>query len=215
MKNQVQLITYVDRLAAGGIAELAALLNGPLQGLFGGVHLLPFFDPIDGADAGFDPIDHTQVDPRLGNWNDVKALGQNTELVADLIVNHVSRHSPQCRDLLQHGKASPWQDLFLTRDRVFPDGATAKDLKAIYRPRPGLPFTEVQLASGETTQLWTTFTADQIDIDVTHALGRAYLDGILQTFAGNGVPPENVDVIRVPGAWELPVAAAKIGRAHV
>lgn len=195
MKNQVQLITYVDRLAAGGIAELAALLNGPLQGLFGGVHLLPFFDPIDGADAGFDPIDHTQVDPRLGNWNDVKALGQNTELVADLIVNHVSRHSPQCRDFLQHGKASPWQDLFLTRDRVFPDGATAKDLKAIYRPRPGLPFTEVQLDSGETTQLWTTFTADQIDIDVTHALGRAYLDGILQTFAGNGVRLVRLDAV--------------------
>ena len=74
MKNQVQLITYVDRLSGGGLAELAALLAGPLRGLFGGVHLLPFFHPIDGADAGFDPIDHTRVDPRLGDWRDVAAL---------------------------------------------------------------------------------------------------------------------------------------------
>jgi sucrose phosphorylase len=40
MKNQVQLITYVDRLGGGGLAELQALLAGPgapLAGLFGGV----------------------------------------------------------------------------------------------------------------------------------------------------------------------------------
>ena len=68
MKNQVQLITYINRLTGGGIPELAALLNGPLAGVFGGVHLLPFFHPIDGSDAGFDPIDHTAVDFRLGTW---------------------------------------------------------------------------------------------------------------------------------------------------
>lgn len=195
MKNQVQLITYVDRLAAGGLTSLAALLDGPLQGLFGGVHLLPFFDPIDGADAGFDPVDHTRVDSRLGNWSDIAALGQQTELVADLIVNHVSRHSPQCRDFLSHGSSSPWKDLFLTRERVFPQGASPSDLQAIYRPRPGLPFSETQLATGESTQLWTTFTADQIDIDVQHPLGRAYLDGILQNFAANGVRLVRLDAV--------------------
>jgi len=66
VKNQVQLITYVDRLA-GNLKLLKSLLTGTLAGFFGGVHLLPFFVPIDGADAGFDPTDHTQVDLRLGN----------------------------------------------------------------------------------------------------------------------------------------------------
>ena len=70
MKNKVQLIAYVDRLGGGGLKDLRALLGGPLGGLFSGVHLLPFFHPIDGADAGFDPIDHTQIDPRLGDWSD-------------------------------------------------------------------------------------------------------------------------------------------------
>ena len=64
MKNQVQLIAYVDRCGGGTFRELQGLLEGPLQGAFGGVHVLPFFTPIDGADAGFDPIDHTAVDGR-------------------------------------------------------------------------------------------------------------------------------------------------------
>ena len=79
MKNQVQLITYVDRLTAGGFSDLKALVDGPLKGVVGGVHPLPFFDPIDGADAGFDPVDHTAVDPRLGGWNDVRALSASVE----------------------------------------------------------------------------------------------------------------------------------------
>ena len=99
MKNQVQLIAYVDRFSGGGFRELQSLLSdGPLAGLFGGVHLLPFFWPIDGADAGFDPIDHTQVDPRLGSWDDVRALAERTDLMADLIVNHISSRSPQFID---------------------------------------------------------------------------------------------------------------------
>ena len=31
-----------------------------------------------------------------------------------------------------------------------------------------------------------------------------------QTFAGNGVAEQAIDVIRVPGAWEIPVTAARI-----
>lgn len=98
MKPQTQLICYVDRLSGGGIAQLSALLDGPLAGLFGGVHALPFFDPIDGADAGFDPKDHTQIDPRLGTWSDLAALSKRVEVMADLIVNHISGESPQVLD---------------------------------------------------------------------------------------------------------------------
>src|SRR5512138_1816968 len=113
MKNQVQLITYVDRISGGGIADLRRLLEGPLEGLFGGVHLLPFFYPIDGADAGFDPIDHTRVDPKLGGWPDLQQLGQKYEIIADLIVNHVSALSPQFLDFSENGEASAYADLFL------------------------------------------------------------------------------------------------------
>ena len=125
MKNAVQLIAYADRLSGGGLAGLDALLRGPLRGLFGGVHVLPFFDPIDGADAGFDPVDHTRVDARLGGWDDVAALAGNIDVMADLIVNHVSRDSPQFMDYAARGDASAYAGMFLTRERVFPGGGSA------------------------------------------------------------------------------------------
>ena len=166
MINQPQLIAYVDRLTGGTLRDLAPLLEGPLKDAFGGVHLLPFFHPIDGADAGFDPIDHTQVDARLGTWADVKALTARTAVMADLIVNHVSRHSPQFQDYHRHGDDSPYAGLFLTFARVFPDGAPESDLRALYTIRPTLPFTKHEMAAGASVVLWTTFTSDQIDIDV-------------------------------------------------
>jgi sucrose phosphorylase len=193
MKNQVQLITYIDRLASGGIRDLAALLSGPLQGLFSGVHLLPFFTPIDGADAGFDPIDHTKIDPRLGDWADLRELAETTEIMADVIVNHISRDSPQFLDFSLNGRDSPYADLFLTYDRVFPEGATEAELLALYRPRPGLPFSYTTLTDGSKTLLWTTFAPQQIDIDVTSAAGRAYLATILGTLHQAGVTSIRLD----------------------
>jgi sucrose phosphorylase len=195
MKNQVQLITYVDRLGGGGLRDLQALLNGPLAGVFGGVHLLPFFNAIDGADAGFDPINHTQVDPRLGDWGDIRALTQHTEVMADVIVNHMSSDSPPFRDYVAHGDASPYAGLFLNFDTVFPQGATEAELLAIYRPRPGLPFAATTLAGGRRKLLWTTFTPKQVDIDVRHPLGRDYLVGILQTFAASGIRMVRLDAV--------------------
>jgi sucrose phosphorylase len=195
MKNQVQLITYVDRLGGGGLRELRALLQGPLHGLFGGVHLLPFFHRIDGADAGFDPIDHTRVDERLGDWADVRALAGDVDVMADVIVNHMSTESPQFRDWVEQGDASPFAGLFLTYEAVYPQGATQGDLLSVYRPRPGLPFTTVTLADGSRRILWTTFTPQQADIDVRHPAGRAYLEGILQTLADAGVRMARLDAV--------------------
>jgi sucrose phosphorylase len=195
MKNQVQLITYVDRLSGGGFQDLTALLRGPLAGLFGGVHVLPFFPPIDGADAGFDPADHTQVDPRLGDWQDVRALAEVAEVMADVIVNHVSVNSPQFQDVVAQGAASRYDGLFLTPDRVFPGGATPAEVAAIYRPRPGAPFSQQTLADGTPRDCWTTFTPQQLDIDVAHLEGKAYLSGILQTFAQNGIRMVRLDAV--------------------
>lgn len=195
MRNQVQLITYVDRLSGGGFRELQQLLDGPFAGLFGGTHLLPFYFPIDGADAGFDPIDHTQPDSRLGKWSDVRALANGRDIMADLIVNHVSSRSPQFEDFRKRGEASPYADLFLTYHRVFPNGATEADLLKIYRPRPSFPFTRVRLDDGSERLLWTTFTSEQIDIDVASDAGREYLALILGEFHAAGI-----DAIRLDAA---------------
>ena len=194
MRNAVQLICYVDRLG-GTLRGLQQLLRGPFTGLFGGVHLLPFFHPIDGADAGFDPVDHTQVDPRLGDWEDVQRLAQDFDVMADVIVNHISCKSPQFLDYAAHGDGSTVAGMFLKLESVFPHGATEQDLLAIYRPRPGLPFTPMTLADGGRRLMWTTFTSEQIDIDVKHPEGMRYLDEILAMLASNGVRLIRLDAV--------------------
>ena len=195
MNNQAQLITYVDRFSGGAFRDLQALLDGPLKGAFGGIHVLPFFHPIDGADAGFDPIDHTRVDSRLGTWDDVAALAARTDMLADVIVNHVSRRSPQFEDYATRGDASPYAGLFLTYSRVFPDGARESDLIALHTPRPSLPFTRHWTADGHDVLLWTTFTSDQIDIDVQHPESRRYLANVLTRFHDAGIRAIRLDAV--------------------
>jgi len=195
MKNNVQLITYANRLGGGDIKALHRLLRGPLAGLFGGVHILPFYYPIDGADAGFDPIDHRTIDPSLGTWADIQELGRDTDLIADLIVNHVSSSSPEFLEYYEKGDASIYKDLFLTMGSVFPNGATEADLLAIYRPRPGLPLSCVTLKNNQKCLLWTTFSRKQIDINVLHPMGRAYLQSVLQTLHENGIRIVRLDAI--------------------
>lgn len=189
----MQLIAYADRLG-GDLHGLQSLLNVEFAGLFSRVHILPFFDPIDGADAGFDPVDHTRVDPRLGGWRDIAAIACERGLMADLIVNHLSTDSEQFRDVRKRGHASPHWPLFLKRSDVFAngDGADA-DLARVYRPRPGQPFTRIESDDGSVHDFWTTFSPGQLDINVETPEGRAYLRGILERFAKEGVGEIRLD----------------------
>jgi len=192
----VQLITYANRLG-GDLPGLKSLLRNEFEGLFVGVHILPFFDPIDGADAGFDPVDHTTVDARIGDWGDIAGIAADHSVMADLIVNHVSADSPQFKDVLRRGTASRYWDLFLKKDDIFPtdqpDAEQHRDIERIYRPRPGTPFTEITLDDGTRIDFWTTFSAKQLDINVECQQGRDYLDSILRKFSESGVREIRLD----------------------
>ncbi|WP_339904187.1 sucrose phosphorylase [uncultured Cyclobacterium sp.] len=193
MKNQIQLITYANRLGDNGLKGIHKLLKNEFKDAFGGVHLLPFYFPIDGADAGYDPIDHTRVDERIGSWEDVSKIGADFDVLGDIIVNHVSAQSKEFKDVEEKGVDSPFFDLFLTKEKVFPKGASVEDIEAIYRPRPSTPFTKKTIANGEIINLWTTFTSNQLDIDVLHPLGENYLNSILEKFSQAGIKMIRLD----------------------
>jgi sucrose phosphorylase len=94
---------------------------------------------IHGADAGFDPIDHTQIDPcwAVGRYQSIGAgIGSDGRLDCE----SRSSASPQFMDYSEKGDASIYSGMFLTMDSIFPNGATEADLLAVYRPRPGLLF---------------------------------------------------------------------------
>jgi sucrose phosphorylase len=194
MDNKVQLITYADRLGEGTLASMTEMLRTRFEGVYAGVHILPFFTTFDGADAGFDPIDHCQVDPRLGSWEDITELSTTHEVMVDTIVNHMSWQSKQFQDVMARGEASPYHPMFLTMSSVFPEGASEADLAGIYRPRPGLPFTHYQWA-GKTRLVWTSFTPQQVDIDTDSAEGWAYLTSILDRLAASHVSYIRLDAV--------------------
>jgi sucrose phosphorylase len=85
--------------------------------------------------------------------------------------------------------------MFLTYDRVFPKGARQSDLVELHTPRPTLPFTTYQTARGEQVLLWTTFTSDQIDIDVAHPETRRYLADVLEKFHAAGISAIRLDAV--------------------
>ena len=186
------ILVYAERVG-GNLGEIEKLLAGPLAD-FNGIHVLPFFHPYDGDDAGFDPIDHKIVDPRLGTWADFKRISQTHELTADLIVNHASNLSPEFLDWQEKGDASPYAGLFLTFDVVFPNGGTEDGITSFYRPRPGMPFTAYEVA-GKRRLVWTTFMPSQVDIDIKHPAGEAYLKAVLEALASGGVKVVRLDAI--------------------
>jgi glucosylglycerate phosphorylase len=161
----VILITYGDTFlpdqppAAVGprtpLAALRAFAERHLDGLVSTIHILPFF-PYS-SDYGFSVIDYQQVNPDLGSWADVEALGRRFPLMFDLVVNHVSAKGPWFQAFLRG--ESPYDQYFIVAD-------PAADLRGVTRPRTTPLLTEVQTASGPVS-VWTTFSADQVDLDYT------------------------------------------------
>ncbi|MFM2024205.1 MAG: hypothetical protein RLZZ56_218 [Actinomycetota bacterium] len=186
------ILVYAERVG-GNLGEIEKLLKGALKD-FEGIHVLPFFHPYDGDDAGFDPIDHKIVDPRLGDWTDFKRISETHELTADLIVNHSSYLSPEFLDWQEKGDKSEYNGLFLTFDVVFPNGGTEDGITSFYRPRPGLPFTAYEV-DGRRRLVWTTFMPSQVDIDIKHPAGQKYLRNVLEALKSGGVKVVRLDAV--------------------
>jgi len=150
------LITYGDQLIKPGETPLRILnrfLQTYLRELLPGVHVLPFF-PYS-SDDGFSVIDYRQVDPRLGSWEDVRAIAAGHRLMVDAVVNHISARSAWFQDFLQGHPQ--YQDYFITLD-------PETDLSQVVRPRDLPLLTPFETPHG-TQYVWTTFSPDQIDLN--------------------------------------------------
>ncbi|MFP3882145.1 MAG: sucrose phosphorylase [Actinomycetota bacterium] len=201
-----QLITYPDSLG-GDLEHVVDFLEGPLSGHFSGVHLLPPF-PSSG-DRGFSPITYDEIKPEFGSWEEVEQIAAKHDLVLDLMVNHISRHSPEFQDFLRRGRRSPHADLFITLDKVWPDGEPEpSDVAKIALRKPGSPFSTVTIEeTGEEEAIWTTFGsadwAEQIDLDLTSNSARAKVTAWLETLASHGIRMVRLDavgyIVKQPG----------------
>jgi glucosylglycerate phosphorylase len=150
------LITYADQLSEPDTPPLETLTHfceKHLSGLVNTIHILPFY-PYS-SDDGFSVIDYRAVNPEFGSWENISRLSQNFHLMFDAVINHAS---------VQH----EWFQGFLNDDPHYREYFVVvegnPDLSQVVRPRALPLLTTFDTPSGP-RQVWTTFSADQVDLN--------------------------------------------------
>ncbi len=156
-QEDVVLITYGDTLREEGenpLKTFHSFAANYVKGAVSTVHFLPFY-PYS-SDDGFSVIDFFSINPELGSWENVDAIGNDFQLMFDYVLNHYS-------------SKSRWFDHYLEDKNGYDDFAIevdpAADLSRVTRPRTHPLLTPYEKKNGDTVYVWTTFSADQIDFN--------------------------------------------------
>ena len=150
------MITYGDQFRRQGRLPLECLKDfaeEKLSGFLSGIHILPFFPYT--SDDGFSISDYEKVHPDWGSWEQVSGIGSSFKLMSDLVLNHCSVSHRWFKGFLEDDPR--YRDFFISVD---PD----TDLSMIVRPRALPLLTPFETATG-TKHVWTTFSADQVDLN--------------------------------------------------
>jgi glycosidase len=181
------LITYGDGIRRRGEAPLhtlAAFLHDHVGDLLSDVHLLPIFPWT--SDDGFAVVDHRVVNPALGTWADVADLAAERGVMLDFVANHTSSHSPWFTDWLSGDPAAA--GFYVERDPDF-------DVSRVVRPRTSPLFHTFARPDGGQTEAWTTFGADQVDVDVRTPRMLEELTDVLLGYVARGASAVRLDAI--------------------
>ncbi|MGD8961499.1 MAG: alpha-amylase family glycosyl hydrolase [Desulfobacterales bacterium] len=186
-QEDVILITYGDSLKKEGEAPLATLhafAKQYLKGAVSNIHFLPFF-PYS-SDDGFSVMDFFKIDPALGSWLEVAAIGQDFDLMFDYVVNHFSAKGQWFENYLEGHKG--FEDFAIEVD-------PATDLSMVTRPRSLPLLSEYKKTNGQTVHLWTTFSADQIDFNFKSLDVLEQMIDVLLFYADQGATILRLDAI--------------------
>jgi len=176
-EKDMVLITYGDILdnhdRGTPLSTLHQLVNTYNLGAINTLHLLPFF-PYS-SDRGFAVIDYRRVDPRLGSWEDIRAMAGDYDLMFDGVMNHCSSQSQMFKEYLNGNPR--FQDFFISY--ASPDDLTPDQRSKIFRPRTSDILTRYHTITGP-RYVWTTFSDDQIDLNFRNpAVLTQVIDGLL------------------------------------
>jgi len=155
-EKDVMLITYGDQIQREGeppLQTLSCFCERYLKEVISSVHLLPFYPW--SSDDGFAIMNFRAVDPALGSWSDIERLGHSFRLMFDGVINHASAQGNWFQAFLRN--EAPYRDYFITVDGN-------PDLTQVVRPRT-LPLLHEYQTSLGPRRVWTTFSADQVDLD--------------------------------------------------
>jgi sucrose phosphorylase len=185
-QTDVFMISYGDSIRneeQKPLTSLHAFLCEYCENLISAVHILPFF-PYS-SDDGFAVMDYVSVNESLGDWQDIRAITKEFDLMADLVINHCSGRSLWFENFRKgHG---PGSDYFFTAS---PDD----DLSAVVRPRTSPLLAEVETEKG-TRHVWCTFGHDQVDFDFTNPAVLIEIANIIRFYLQQGVRIFRFDAI--------------------
>jgi glucosylglycerate phosphorylase len=185
-QRDVMLITYADQISEPDRPPLKTLhdfLSKRVAGVISGVHLLPHYPAT--SDDGFAVADYGAVDPALGTWSDVRALGNDFRLMLDAVINHVSARGTWVREWRRG--AAPYTDFFIA---LPPDA----DTSSVTRPRISPLLTPVETASG-VRWVWSTFSADQFDLNYANPEVLLAVCEVLLSYVANGGSVLRLDAV--------------------
>ena len=74
------------------LSSLKDFCTERLKGAVSAIHILPFYPWT--SDDGFSVVDYREVSEDYGSWDDVSKLGEEFDLMFDLVLNHCSAKSP-------------------------------------------------------------------------------------------------------------------------
>ncbi|MBV6450703.1 MAG: Glucosylglycerate phosphorylase [Anaerolineales bacterium] len=179
------LILYGDQVQSTNEKPLQTLkkfCDKYLTDIVSGIHILPFYPWT--SDDGFSVVDYRRIDPALGGWDDVSAM-RNFRLMFDAVINHISSQSDWFQKFLQDD--SRYRDYFITVEGE-------PNLSQVVRPRALPLLTPFQTPSGE-KKVWTTFSADQIDLNFKKPEVLLEILDILLLYAERGAEFIRLDAI--------------------
>ncbi|WP_313488803.1 sugar phosphorylase [Atlantibacter hermannii] len=190
----VVLITYADQFSSPNEKTLVTFkrfYDKYLAGIFPIVHFLPFYPW--SSDDGFSVKDYHQVEPLYGDWKDIGQIKKSSRLMFDFVCNHISAQSEWFQGYL---KGRPeYEDFFISVD---PD----TDLSAVTRPRALPLLTPFTLANGEVKHIWTTFSADQIDLNFANPCVLLAMVDVLLDYLEKGADYIRLDAVGF--MWKTP-----------
>ncbi|MBK5143611.1 sugar phosphorylase [Budviciaceae bacterium BWR-B9] len=193
-EKDVVLITYADQFyqpEKNTLTCLTDFYNAGLSAVFNIVHLLPFY-PYS-SDDGFSVIDYYQVNPIAGDWQDIAKLHRSTRLMFDYVCNHMSAQSEWFRGYL--AQQPEYDDFFVSMDPGI-------DLSAVTRPRTSPLLTPFTLKDGSTRHIWTTFSADQIDLNFANPKVLIAMLDVLLEYLKQGADYIRLDAVGF--MWKTP-----------
>ncbi|MBI1358270.1 MAG: alpha-amylase [Acidobacteria bacterium] len=192
-EDDVLVIAYGNSVIHPTEAPLATLrrfLGERLTGVASGVHILPFC-PFS-SDDGFSVIDYNQVDPALGDWSHIREIAWEFDLMADLVMNHVSSESVWFENFRKG--LTPGKDYFMTAD---PDD----DLSQVVRPRSTPLLNPVETVDG-VKHVWCTFSFDQVDLNYKNPDVLLEMVRIIRHYLQEGVRLFRLDAVAF--LWKEP-----------